>query len=85
MREKPFQGGRDAGVAANMEVALERACKLLEVAEDTHHNRSFIARKIIDAVEMGQTTLSDLTDVGTKAVGMLHAIKSPGQGGGTLA
>lgn len=68
-----------------MEVALERACKLLEPAQDNHHNRSFIARKIIDAVEMGQTTLGDLTDVGTKAVGQLNAIKSPGQGGGTLA
>jgi len=85
MREKPFQGGRDARVAANMEVALERGCALLGPGQDTHHNRSFIACKIIDAVETGQTGLVELTDVAAKAVGLLKAIESPGQGGGTLA
>lgn len=85
MREKPFQGGRDARVAADMEVALQRACALLEPGQDNHHNRSFIARKIIDAVEIGRTTLGELTEAGTKAVGVLNALKSPGQGGGTLA
>lgn len=59
MREKPFQGGRNSRVAADMEVALKRACDLLEPGQDNHHNRSFIARRIIDAVEMGHKGLTE--------------------------
>jgi hypothetical protein len=39
----------------NMEVALDRACKVLAVGGERHHARRHIASKILECAESGLT------------------------------
>ena len=49
---------------ANMEVALERACKVLGFAGEQHEARRYIASKIIECAEGGNKRLGGLTEAG---------------------
>ena len=49
---------------ANMEVALERACKMLSIGAEDHEVRRHIAGKILECAESGDKTLGGLTDAG---------------------
>ena len=46
---------------ANMEVALERASRLLKQKSEQHEYRRYIASKILRRAEGGDTTLEGLT------------------------
>jgi hypothetical protein len=61
---------------ANMEVALERACKGLAMGAEEHMVRRHIASKIIECAEAGDTTLGGLTAAGRVAVIELCATHS---------
>jgi hypothetical protein len=50
----------DDQTRANMEAALQSACKDLPKALDDHASRRFIAERILDEVEAGRTALSGL-------------------------
>jgi hypothetical protein len=63
----------DSRTLANMEVALERACKMLPVGAEQHDYRRYIASKLLNCAEGGDTTLSGLTEAGTLAAGELCA------------
>ena len=52
---------------ANMEVALERACKVLGVGSEGHQARRHIAGKIVECAEGGDKTLGGLTQAGRVA------------------
>jgi urease gamma subunit len=58
--------------AANMEMALERACQRLPVNRNDHETRRLIAEKIIECARSGKTTLSELTAAGIEAVRHLN-------------
>jgi len=51
----------DSRTLANMEVALERACKGLSIGAEEHRVRRQIAKKILKCAERGDITLGDLT------------------------
>ena len=51
----------DSRTLANMEVALERACKGLSIGAEEHRVRRRIARKILKCAERGDITLGGLT------------------------
>jgi hypothetical protein len=57
----------DSRTLANMEVALERACKLLAAGSDRHDARRYIATKILQCAESGDKTLGSLTEAGRAA------------------
>lgn len=57
----------DSRTLANMEVALERACKVLADGGDLHDVRRHIATKILQCAESGDTTLGGLTEAGRAA------------------
>jgi hypothetical protein len=57
----------DPRTLANMEVALERACKILSVRAEEHGVRRHIASKILECAEGGDKTLGGLTDAGRVA------------------
>jgi hypothetical protein len=59
-------GSFDARTFANMEVALERACKSLPAGEE-HLARRQIARKLIECARRGDKTLGALTEAGRAA------------------
>ena len=63
----------DSRTLANMEVALERACKLLPVGAEQHDYRRYIAGKLLNCAEGGDTTLSGLSEAGALAAGELSA------------
>jgi hypothetical protein len=63
----------DSRTLANMEVALERACKLLPVGAEQHDHRRYIAGKLLGCAERGDTTLGGLTDAGALAASELCA------------
>jgi len=63
----------DSRTLANMEVALERACKLLPVGAEQHERRRYIARKLLSCAEHGDTTLGGLTEAGALAASELCA------------
>ncbi|MDX6560117.1 MAG: hypothetical protein QOF72_3166 [Blastocatellia bacterium] len=52
---------------ANMEVDLERACKVLGVGSEGHQARRHIAGKIVECAEGGDNTLGGLTQAGRVA------------------
>jgi hypothetical protein len=54
----------DARTLANMEVALERACKGLSIGAEEHRVRRHIASKILECAEAGDGTLGGLTAAG---------------------
>jgi hypothetical protein len=57
----------DSRTLANMEVALERACKLLAAGSDRHDARRYIATQILQCAESGDKTLGGLTEAGRAA------------------
>lgn len=57
----------DTRTMANMEVALERACKALAVGGEDHVARRHIASNILKCAMHGGRTLSSLTDAGLVA------------------
>lgn len=61
----------DSRTLANMEVALERACKMLAAGSDQHDTRRHIATKILQCVESGDKTLGGLTEAGRAAAAEL--------------
>jgi hypothetical protein len=52
---------------ANMEVALERACKMLSVGAEDHRVRRHIASKILECAESDEKGLGALTDAACAA------------------
>ena len=63
----------DSRTLANMEVALERACKLLASGSEQHDTRRHIAAKILQCAESGDRTLGGLTEAGRAAATELCA------------
>jgi len=61
----------DQRTLANMEVALERACKGLATGSEQHDARRHIASKILECAESGDKTLSGLMDAGRAAASEL--------------
>jgi hypothetical protein len=57
----------DERTAANMEVALEQACRVLRHGGD-HHTRKRIARKLLQSARDGTTTLGDFMKVAQGAL-----------------
>ena len=63
----------DSRTVANMEVALERASRLLKQMSEQHEYRRYIASKILRRAEDGDTTLEGLTAAGSAAARELQA------------
>jgi hypothetical protein len=63
----------DSRTLANMEVALERACRLLAIRAEQHSARRHIAGKILERAESGDKTLGGLTAAGRTAARGLRA------------
>jgi hypothetical protein len=63
----------DSRTLANMEVALERACRLLATRAEEHSARRHIASKILECAESGDKTLGGLTAAGRAAASQLRA------------
>jgi hypothetical protein len=63
----------DSRTRANMEVALERACRVLAIGSEEHAARRHIASKIIDCAAAGGRTLGALTEAGRTAATELCA------------
>jgi hypothetical protein len=63
----------DSRALANMEVALERACKGLSTGAEDHRVRRRIAKKILKCAEGGDTTLAGLTVAARAAATELRA------------
>ncbi len=57
----------DARTLANMEVALERACKVLPTGSEEHPARRHIAIKLLECAKRGDKTLGALTETGRAA------------------
>jgi hypothetical protein len=62
----------DSRTLANMDVALERACKMLPVAAEQHETRRYIASKILKCGRAGDTSLAGLTEAGRIAASELR-------------
>lgn len=58
---------------ANMEVALERACEMLSIGAEQHEYRRYIASRILECAQRGETTLGSLTEAGRHAANELGA------------
>ena len=56
-----------------MEVALERACKMLSIGAEQHDYRRYVASRIIRCAHRGDTTLGSLTEAGCLAASELRA------------
>jgi hypothetical protein len=69
--QKLFASEFDERTAANMEVALERACQRLPPAQQSHETRRFIAERIIEAARKGHTSLGELTAAGVQGLNQL--------------
>jgi len=63
----------DARTLANMEVALEEACKSLPAGAEQHEYRRFIASRIIECAEAGDMTLRALAEAARRAANELRA------------
>lgn len=57
----------DDRTLANLEVALERACRFLPAGEDAHENRRSIANALLHHARKGETSLGRLTEIGEAA------------------
>jgi len=66
----------DSRTLANMEVALERACKGPSIGAEEHRVRRRIARKILKCAERGDITLGGLTAAADAAATQLRAAQS---------
>ena len=58
---------------ANMELALERACKFLPGGAEAHEARRYVASKILECAERGNGSVRALTAAGRAAAIELHA------------
>ena len=58
---------------ANMDVALERASKLMPDVLVAHAARKYVAEKIVECAKTHTQTLSGLTEAGRRAVAELAA------------
>jgi len=58
---------------ANMEVALERASRLLTNCAEQHEHRRYIASRILHRAETGDRTLNGLTEAASAAARELRA------------
>lgn len=67
----------DSRTLANMEVALERASKLLKQRAEQHEFRRYVASKILERAEHGDKTLAGLTQAGSAAARELRAGAKP--------
>jgi hypothetical protein len=67
----------DPRTLANMEVALERACKVLATGSEKHRARRRIAGKLLECARSGNKTLGGLTEAGRAAASQLCAAKPP--------
>ena len=65
----------DSRTIANMEVALERACKMLSIGAEQHASRRYLASRIIECAQRGDITLRSLTEAGCLAASELRARK----------
>jgi hypothetical protein len=65
----------DSRTLANMEVALDRACKILSALGEQHKARRYIAGKILACADGGDRTLGGLTQAGRIAANQLGARK----------
>ena len=54
----------DSRTLANMEVALDRACRLLDSGAEQHKTRRYIANKILARARRGDISLNGLTEAG---------------------
>ena len=63
----------DQRTLANMEVALERASRLLANGADQHEHRRHIASRILQCAESGNKTLDGLTEAASAAARELRA------------
>jgi hypothetical protein len=63
----------DSRTLANMEVALERACRMLAARGEQHTARRYIATKILACANRGDTTLGGLAEAGRIAASALCA------------
>ena len=63
----------DSRTLANMEVAVERACKGLSIGAEEHRARRQIAKKILKCAERGDITLGGLTAAARAAATELAA------------
>jgi hypothetical protein len=57
----------DSRTIANMEVALERACKMLSIGAEQHEYRRYIASRILECAQRGESTLGSLSEAGRLA------------------
>jgi hypothetical protein len=57
----------DARTLANMEVALDRACRILPAGSERHEARRYIASRILRCAKGGDLTLGGLTEAGRAA------------------
>jgi hypothetical protein len=69
----------DSRTLANMEVALEQACKLLPGGAEQHQYRRFIASRIVACAERGERTLGGLTEAGGRAANDLYSRATRGR------
>jgi hypothetical protein len=60
-------------VIANMDVALDRACRLLPEKMADYSARKFVAEKIIECAKQHTRTLGGLTEAARRAVAELSA------------
>lgn len=67
----------DPRTLANMEIALERACNVLELGREQHDARRHIASRIVECAESGDRTLRGLTEAGRAAANELTLLQSP--------
>jgi hypothetical protein len=63
----------DSRTLANMEVALERACRILSTGAEEHEFRRHIASKILECAEGGD---KGLTEAGRAAAFELRATRA---------
>jgi len=67
----------DPRTLANMEVALERAIKLLKQRAELHEFRRYVASRILKHAERGDKTLEGLTQAGSVAARELRLRSKP--------
>jgi len=61
----------DRRTLANMEIALDRACKTLAAGGEQHDARRHIASKILECAASGERSLGGLTEAGRAAASEL--------------
>jgi hypothetical protein len=66
----------DERTTANMNVALEKACRVLPNSGGDHETRKYIAKKLFQAANKGERTLGGLETVARRALRELSHRKS---------